>query len=290
MTEPGAYGAAGEGTGGRLLALACLAFLDEDPETHVAEASAAGFGAVSLRVTGSTSPVRADLALDLRRCARLRRVLDDSGTGVVDVEVLRLEPGLDDDHVASVVEAAHVLGARHLLAVNRALDRDAATDLLDRVVARAAGSGVRPCLEPMRFTRCRSLAEAIATAEPAGAGVLVDALHLARMGDPPRAVADAVRVHGPDLFPYAQLCDAAADTTLDLLDEAVHGRVLPGEGALPLRALLAALPARSPLVVEAPTRALAGSPARVRAEAAMRALRDVLASAPAASGDGGLRG
>ena len=48
------------------------------------------------------------------------------------------------------------------------------------------------------------------------------------------------------LLPYLQVADAPADTPGDrasLRDEALHGRLLPGEGVLPLDAVLAAVPA-----------------------------------------------
>jgi sugar phosphate isomerase/epimerase len=143
------------------------------------------------------------------------------------------------------------------------------------VVELAEGSGVRPCLEPMLFSRCRTLADAIETVATTGAGVLVDALHLFRAGRAADAVREAARVHGAGLFPYLQVCDAGphAPTGDDALrEEAVNGRFLPGEGSLPLTGLLAALPGL-PLSVEAPTRALRHEPAGVRASEAMRAVR-----------------
>ena len=46
-------------------------------------------------------------------------------------------------------------------------------------------------------------------------------------------------------MPYLQIADAAGPTphmAADLLEEAVHGRLLPGEGDLPIKDLLAAVP------------------------------------------------
>jgi len=261
------------------LALACLAFLDVGPEEHVAAAAAAGFDDVTLRVTGTATPTPAQVGADSRRAHAIRASLDAAGLGVRDVEVLRLVPDLDLDEVARVVETAAVLGARHLLVVNGALERAAATDLVGRVVGVTEGSGVRPCLEPMLFSRCRTLVDAIETVATTGAGVLVDALHLFRAGSDAHAVREAARVHGPGLFPYLQVCDAGMDPPTGddaLREEAVNGRLLPGEGSLPLTGLLAALPPGLPLSVEAPTRALRQQPAGVRATEAMRAVRALL--------------
>ena len=76
---------------------------------------------------------------------------------------------------------------------------------------------------------------------PNGA-VLVDTLHLARSGGSP----DDLRAVPSRLLPYLQVADAPAappgperDT---LREEALHGRLLPGEGELPLEATLAAVP------------------------------------------------
>jgi len=81
----------------------------------------------------------------------------------------------------------------------------------------------------------------------------------------------------PALFRYAQICDAGPDMpgpgdTPALIREARTGRLLPGEGVLPLAELIAALPATVPLAIEAPNRATADLPAVERAKRAYRAL------------------
>ncbi len=100
--------------------------------------------------------------------------------------------------------------------------------------------------------------------------MVVDALHFSRSGGLPAHIGQVDAA----LFRYAQICDASADMpgptdTPNLIREARTGRLLPGEGVLPLRELVAALPAGIPLAIEAPVpgdrrsaRARAG-PARV---------------------------
>ena len=85
----------------------------------------------------------------------------------------------------------------------------------------------------------------------------------------------------PSLLRYAQICDASADRpgpadTARLVAEARTGRLLPGEGVLPLRELVRALPDALPLAIEAPVRATAHLPALERAQRAYRALTDLL--------------
>jgi len=111
------------------------------------------------------------------------------------------------------------------------------------------------------------------------ASVIVDALHFSRSGGLPAHIGQA----DPALFRYAQICDASADMpgptdTPNLIREARTGRLLPGEGVLPLAELVAALPEGIPLAIEAPSRASADLPALERAKRAYRALSALLAS------------
>ena len=69
----------------------------------------------------------------------------------------------------------------------------------------------------------------------------------------------------------------APHDTPALIREARTGRLLPGEGALPLRELVAALPPDVPLAIEAPCRQTADLPALERARRAYRALTALLA-------------
>ena len=64
--------------------------------------------------------------------------------------------------------------------------------------------------------------------------------------------------------------------TPELIREARTGRLLPGEGTLPLAELVAALPDALPLAVEAPCRATADLPVVERAKRAHQALSVLL--------------
>ena len=104
--------------------------------------------------------------------------------------------------------------------------------------------------------------------------MLIDALHFSRSGGWPSHIAGI----DASLLKYAQICDAVAaipSEAGDLIREARTGRLLPGEGALPLRDLVA-LPAAIPLSIEAPVRATAGLSALERAQRAYRAMQALL--------------
>jgi sugar phosphate isomerase/epimerase len=159
----------------------------------------------------------------------------------------------------------------------RTLDRFG--DLCDR----AAAYGLDVCLEFAIYTGVRTLAhaaEVVARSKRSNAFVLIDALHFSRSGGLPAHVATV----DPSLLRYAQICDAGPDMpgptdTPALIREARTGRLLPGEGVLPLAELVAALPDGAPLAIEAPCRATAHLPALERARHAHRALTALVSGA-----------
>lgn len=262
----------------RLLSWAAGMALDVPPVAAAAAAAAAGFGAIGVRFA-APGPSEADVAA-------LRRRVDDLGIAVLDVEYGNLTA---DDHAAGwhrrLVEIAAALDAGHVLVISSDPDRDRAAERLAALADHATAAGGPPlALEFMRFTEVRRLSDALdvlaRSGLPAGrAGVLVDALHLARGGDDPGALAAA----DPALLPYLQVCDAPADPPGDgdddraLGHEARHTRLLPGDGALPLTALLAAAPPHVPLSVEVLSDDLRTRlPPRERAQVCLDATRRLL--------------
>ena len=118
--------------------------------------------------------------------------------------------------------------------------------------------------------------EMVARSKRSNAYVLIDALHFSRSGGLPAHVATI----DPARFRYAQICDAGPDMpgptdTPALVREARTGRLLPGEGVLPLKELVAALPR----ICRWPSRRRAvrppSLPALERARRAYRALADL---------------
>jgi sugar phosphate isomerase/epimerase len=97
----------------------------------------------------------------------------------------------------------------------------------------------------------QSIAVLDAVARP-NAGVLIDNLHLARTG----GTVDDIATINPARLPYAQLCDAPAAAPLDLVAEALDGRLVLGAGDLPIRELTARLPPHTALSLEIRSSAL----------------------------------
>lgn len=268
--------------GGREVALAVLTVLDAPPPEVVDVAAAAGFDAVTLRLLGGPrgeiGPLVGDTPTRRETCARLRH----HGLGVLDVEVVRLDGETDITALRPVLESAAVLGARHVVALDTEPDEARATERFGELCEEASGFDLRVALEFMLFTECRTIRDADRIVEQAGhpaGAVLVDPLHLQRSGGSPADVAELAAAH-PERYPYAQLCDAPAEAPAGgvraLYAEAVHRRLHPGDGELPLAAFVAALPAGAALSVELPVPALADRPPAERARRAMDSARRLL--------------
>jgi sugar phosphate isomerase/epimerase len=251
-----------------------LTLLGVSPPDLVTVAAEAGFTSVGLRISPATdgerpwpvSPGSPMLAETVRRCA-------DTGITVLDAEAIRLGPRTPE--YTPVLEAAAALGARFVNAICDDPDLSRLSDEFARLVEAAVPYRIRPVVEFMAYRSVRTLADAVAiTARSGGGGILVDALHVQRCGVRPMEL----RAVDPGLITYAQLCDAPLAAPADPVHEARAGRLLPGDGELPLLDLLAALPDDITVAVEAPPEAFGGDPAEF-ATRARRALDSILSQA-----------
>jgi sugar phosphate isomerase/epimerase len=261
------------------IALAALTIPDADPVEFVRVAAAAGFDAVGLTVCAS-GHMRAPLAESPALCRDVKQRLGDAGLDVLEVGVFRLAP---DTNVADLVPALNLgaaLGAKHATVCGAPGQDDRMGEAFRNLCQAAGERGMRAVLEFVPYLYPRNLAEAHLLVRRAGhgAGICVDALHFCRSG----AVPDDIGRIDADLFPYVQFCDAASAaapaSTEDLMREARTDRRYPGEGALPLAALLRAMPRSIPLSVESPCQAYAHLPPAERARRAASATRRVLES------------
>ncbi len=174
------------------------------------------------------------------------------------------------------LEVSARLGARYVLVMSAEPEESRTLERFGDLCDRAAQYGLHVGLEFAIYTGVRTLAHAadvVAKSKRSNASVLIDALHFSRSGGLPAHVAQV----DASLFRYAQICDAGPDMpgptdTPALIREARTGRFLPGEGVLPLKELVAALPPGVPLAIEAPCRTTAELPALERAKRAYRAL------------------
>jgi sugar phosphate isomerase/epimerase len=258
------------------LGLAHLTALQLAPATLVTEAARAGFAAVGLRFIPATRDGPAYptwVGTEAHRA--LKQVLIGEGVRVSDIELVQLKPTIDVSSLAGRLEAGADLGAAAVIASGDDPDRSRLTAHFAELCQLAASFGLRVDLEFMRWRVIGSLSQAAAVVREAGqmnGAILVDALHLTRSGG---EASDLTSL--PDHWlRAAQLCDAAAETPATetaIIVEARERRLPPGDGALPLGALLEALPADTTLSVEMPLPAL---DARERIVKAFNTTRNVL--------------
>jgi len=271
------------------LSLAHLTVLEASPTQLTILAARAGYAFVGLRlipVTPSETPW--PLISSRAMLRETKRALADNGVGVLDVELVRLTPDLDVADLEGLLETAAELGARHVLTQVHDGDFVRAGEKYAALCDRAVGFGLTCDLEFLPWTDMRDVGDAMTFLNAVNhdhGGLCIDTLHLARSGSPPEII-DAIP---PRWLHFAQICDAPAKApqTREGLIEAARGeRLWPGQGGLPLRAVIERLPPGAPLALEIPNRELAlKMPAEARVRGAAEAARALLAEMQSA-GDG----
>ncbi|MEN2740411.1 sugar phosphate isomerase/epimerase [Microbacterium sp. X-17] len=244
-------------------------------------AAASGFRHAGLRITALTEG-DADVLSDAALMTAIADRLSDTGVQPLDLELLRIGPATVPSEAIPMLEFAQRIGAPHVTlasAETRWSDEDEALVCghLERLGMLASSFGVRLSLEFMPYRAISSLAHAIRlvkAVDAEGVGLCVDALHLARSGGTPADVAAV----DPGLLAVVQVCDApAVSPAFDALpEEARYGRLLPGDGELPLAELVAAVPAEVPLSIEVPLRERAGASPTELARAAFASMQTLL--------------
>jgi sugar phosphate isomerase/epimerase len=266
----------------RLLSISHLTVLDASPPELVTAAADAGFDAVGIRVWPAADEPGYPMLGDTPMLRETLLRLADTGTCVLDVEVLRLRPDSRMDDALRILDAGARLQARAVLVICNDPEEDRLVERFAAMCEAAGERGLQACLEFMIFSSVKTIADAQRVlnraGHPAGA-ILVDALHLQRSGGTPADVGGVAS----ERLPYVQLCDGPFQPILSdsavALTEARTGRQFPGDGELPLAELLGALPADASLAVEAPVADLAGRTAGERTRLAHAALTGLLAKA-----------
>ena len=114
---------------------------------------------------------------------------------------------------------------------------------LGRLAEQVAEAGARVCVEFLPWSGLPSLAAAWQLVGPLSAdvGIVLDAWHWQRQpgGPCPDVLA---RIPG-ERIAYLQLCDADPEPGPDPMDEAMNGRLLPGDGVVDFNTLLTGLDA-----------------------------------------------
>jgi len=208
-------------------------------------AAETGYDFVSLRL----APVTDDeptfpYATDPSLVIDVAKELDQYGVSVLDVELIRTDPGTKVDDWRRFVEVAEELGARHVITQVPEPDTVKAVEIFQEICELGARSGMTVDLEFIPWTATNDLARAVeivTRAEAANGAVLVDTLHFARS----RSSLTQLAGIPARFFNFIQLCDA--DDPWSVSDEefiriARADRKPPGQGDIDLGPIVEALP------------------------------------------------
>jgi sugar phosphate isomerase/epimerase len=182
----------------------------------------------------------------------VRQALAETGVALDGVEFFPLVGDVDFERYRPALELGRDLGASqavtHIFIEDDALVVERLGELCD--LANSIGLRITSEFCPLTagnpsLERARWLVEQIGSER---FGIGVDVLHLIRSGGTPADVAAL----DPAYFGVVQICDAiGAHASSDYIKD-VHNREVPGEGDLPIREFLNAVPAAMPIEAEVP--------------------------------------
>jgi sugar phosphate isomerase/epimerase len=260
------------------LSLAPVTINELDPPALIEAAHEGGFALTDLRVLGApgAAPV-APVIGNRPMIAAIAAALADTGVTLFGATGIWLVPEFGLDAALPALEVAARLGATYFLVVGNDPDEARMTANLARLAEAAGSHRLQLALELMPYTAVNSLDKAhrmVVATQARNLGLLIDALHLARAGGTPAEIAALPREH----IDYLQLCDAPGELPpgMTLRQESLGARLYPGEGALPLRALMDALPEGIVIDVETPVAANQGASPAERARLALSATQRFL--------------
>ncbi len=193
--------------------------------------------------------------------AKLRRdvlaAMDHRGVRISLGDGFLITPDAHMHTFAADLDALAELAVPRINVVSLDPDLERTFDQFATLTELAAQRGIQTVVEPVPGLTVGDLATALAARQHVGRSefrLLVDTMHLVRSGS---GAADVAAID-PDHIGYAQL----NDTTLrprgeNYMKEAMFERMVPGEGELPLRDILSALPPDIVIEIEVPRRSLA---------------------------------
>jgi sugar phosphate isomerase/epimerase len=229
--------------------------IDRHPLELIDAASAGGFTHCGIRLV---APRKGDPLIDVLgkpgEIESIKRKLTGTGVRLLDIEAIWLEPETDIESLRPALAAGAELGASYVLTVGNDADPARLRRRFEALCDLAGQFGLTVALESIAYCVVSSVDKAaavLADVNAPNARLLVDALQFFRAGSEAAEIAR----YDPRLFAYLQISDAprqSPPTDAEKRTEARENRLLPGEGELPLRDLLAALPQGIPISVEAP--------------------------------------
>ena len=224
------------------LAIAPTTVPDALPLDYLDAAIGSGCEALGLRLHRSPNLPYYPVGGDAPLIREMKSRLADARMPVLDIFTFYLEAACDFEQFTRSLALGAEFGARFALVQGDDPDPVRLVHTFARFCDVAATYGISAVIEfnPARqLATCKQALQLIERAGKSNAAICVDPLHLARSGGVP----SDLRSIDPRLLPYAQFSDGWLNPV---------ARSLPGEGELPLREFVAALPADTMLSVEVP--------------------------------------
>lgn len=231
------------------------------PVDYVTLAADLGCACISLGLESAGHNPHDYAPWSLRDDAALRRetmaAMRDRGIAIALGEGCLIRPGFGAADMAADMDMLADLGCERINTLS--IDRDPARSLDEFALfaQMVADRGMVSTLELVPMLPVGSLAKAREVLDYVGRAdfrLLLDTMHLRRLA----ITADQIAALDPALIGYVQLCDAADSLAdADYMDAAVHERLAPGDGDVPLADYVAILPADLTYALEVPQRTLA---------------------------------
>jgi len=212
----------------------------------------------------------------LRRA--MRSAMDERQVGISLLEGFAVGPGRDVRMHERDLDMLCELGGSRINAASIDRDLNRTCDGFAMLAELAAARNIEVTIEigPGPIANLRAALLAVRHVARSNFRLLIDTMHFFRLGS---TLVELAAID-PGLIGYVQLCDAPRISLFQsYMDEALHERCVPGEGELPLRDVLALVPADVIVSLEVPQRSLAeaGVSPRDRVGACLAATRALMA-------------
>ena len=266
------------------LGIEMLTLLGMPPVEHVKLAAELGCVSIStglmkmpLAMFGHGEELYPDWSLEqdagMRR--EMKAALRDTGVHIGLGEGFQVSPKGDVVDAAGHLDLMAELGAWRINAVSMEPDLPRAHDQFALLAEMVTARGMQFTVEFAPPMVLNTLDAALAVVEHVGRGrcrVLFDSMHFFRSG----GTMETLEAFDPGLIGYAQLSDAPMMAPVEgYMQEAMFERLVPGEGELPLRQWISALPLDCEIGIEVPhlARLQGGMSAREHAAQVVAAAR-----------------
>lgn len=237
--------------------LAYLTVVNTPPPEMTYMAARAGYDFVSLRpiYMGLPGEPNFSLANNKALLRDTKQALKDTGIKLLDIELAKIEDGVDPLEYEPELEVAAELGGRHVLSSIWTDNRDEYIEKFAKLCDLAAQYNLTVDLEYVPVASVKNLKAAmdvLNSVKKSNAGLLLDVHHVHRAHD----VAEDLKKVPREWFHFLHLCDAPGeipDDQEEMLRIIREARSYVGEGGIDVASILHSVP-EVPYSIELPNK------------------------------------